>query len=154
MIIKVFSTATPDRKIMASFEQSGVQFCGGLDSSGVITQMENSHFLLHVESFDKVNRTYVRYSISTKISEYLSSGRGIIAYGPHEVASIELLNNNSFGCCITDLDSSEDIEKKILEAISGYNNYDYSLSKQYVSHNYNKAIVSQQLVADMAASIR
>ncbi|MBE6198113.1 MAG: glycosyltransferase [Rikenellaceae bacterium] len=154
MYIKVFSTATPSKEIIASFEKSGVEFCGGLDSSGVIAQMERSHFLLHVESFDEVNRTYVKYSISTKISEYLSSSRGIMAYGPHEVASMELLCKNGFGCGLTDLDSHDEIKKKIYEAIEGYNNHDYSLSKQYVIQNYNKEMVSQRLIKEMSDSIQ
>ena len=154
MMIKVFSTAIPSKEIMASFEKSGVEYCGGLDSSGVIAQMESSHFLLHVESFDTMNRTYVKYSISTKISEYLSSSRGIMAYGPHEVASMELLSKNGFGCSMTDLDSHDEIKKKIYEAIEGYNNYDYSLSKQYVIQNYNKEMVSQRLIKEMLDSIQ
>ena len=152
--LKVFSTAAPSREIMTSFEKSGVEFCGGLDSLGVIKQMEQSHFLLHVESFDQLNRTYVKYSISTKISEYLSSNRGVMAYGPHEVASMELLCENGFGCSMTDLDSREEIKKKIYDAIDGYNGHDYSLSKQFVLQNYNKEIVSRRLIDEMANSVQ
>lgn len=152
--LKVFSTATPSREIMTSFEKSGVEFCGGLDSSGVIRQMKQSHFLLHVESFDKLNRTYVKYSISTKISEYLSSNRGVMAYGPHEVASMELLCENGLGCGMTDLDTRAEIKKKIYDAIDGYNSYDYSLSKQFVLQNYNKEIVSRRLIDEMVNSIQ
>ena len=116
--------------------------------------MEQSHFLLHVESFDQLNRTYVKYSISTKISEYLSSNRGVMAYGPHEVASMELLCENGFGCSMTDLDSREEIKKKIYDAIDGYNGHDYSLSKQFVLQNYNKEIVSRRLIDEMANSVQ
>ena len=154
MMIKGFSTASPSKEIMASFEKSGVEYCGGLNASGVIEQMERSHFLLHVESFDEMNRTYVKYSISTKISEYLSSSRGIIAYGPHEVASMELLYKNGFGCSMTDMDSHDEIKKKIYESIEGYNNYDYSRSKQYVLQNYNKKAVSQRLMEEMNNSVQ
>ncbi len=44
--------------------------------------------LVHVESFDEEIRRYTRYSVSTKIPQYLAAGRPIFGYGPTEVASI------------------------------------------------------------------
>jgi hypothetical protein len=151
--IKVFSPTEPRKRAMAAFAKSGVEFCGTLDSTGVLNQMEKSHFLLHVESFDKRNRTYVRYSVSTKISEYLSSSRVVLAYGPHEVASMQLLMDNSLGCCLTDLDSKEEIINKICAAIENYNNYDYTSSKQFVLNNYSKDIMTGRLESDLANAI-
>jgi glycosyltransferase involved in cell wall biosynthesis len=43
--------------------------------------------LLHVEAFDDTVRAYTRLSLSTKIPQYMSSGRPILAYGPGELAS-------------------------------------------------------------------
>ena len=77
-----------------------------------------------------------------------------MAYGPHEVASMELLCKKGFSCGMTDLDSHDEIKKKIYEAIEGYNNHDYSLSKQYVIQNYDKEMVSQRLIKEMLDSIQ
>ena len=151
--IKVFSPTVARKRMLAAFEKAEVEFCGSLDSAGVIEQMEKSHFLLHVESFDKANRTYVRYSVSTKISEYLSSSRMILAYGPHEVASMQLLMENGFGCCLTDLDTKEDMVRKICAAIENYNSYDYALSKQFVKENYAKEIIINRLESDLSSAI-
>ena len=151
--IKVFSSTGLRTKMSTAFRESGVEFCGVLDAEGVIKQMEESHFLLHAESFDKRNRTYVRYSVSTKISEYLSSNRMIIAYGPHEVASMELLNDNNLGCCLTDLDTKEEIVRKLCAAIENYNSYDYTRAKQFVLDNYTKNIMTNRLESDLAKAL-
>lgn len=116
--------------------------------------MEQSHFLLHVESFDKRNRTYVRYSVSTKISEYLSSNRVVLAYGPHEVASMQLLKDNNLGCCLTDLDTKEEIVQKICAAIENYNSYDYTRAKQFVLDNYSREVMSGSLMCDLSKAIQ
>lgn len=50
--------------------------------------------LVHAESFDLANKLLVRYSISTKIMDYLCTGRTILALGPNDVASIEYLRDN------------------------------------------------------------
>lgn len=151
--IKVFSPTRMRKKMLAAFENAGIEFGGLLDSAGVIKQIENSHFLLHVESFDKASRTFVKYSVSTKISEYLSSSRMLLAYGPHEVASMQLLAKNNLGCCLTDLDTKEVMIKKICEAIENYNNYNYDSSKQFVLNNYTKEVMINRLESDLRKAI-
>jgi hypothetical protein len=151
--IKVFSSSGLKTDISKAFAESEVEFCGVLDTEGVIRQMDNSHFLLHVESFDEVSRAFVRYSVSTKISEYLSSSRMLLAYGPHDVASMELLIDNNLGCCSTDLDSEETIVNKICAAIENYNNYDYTSSKQFVLDNYTKEIMTSRLANDLSKAV-
>ncbi len=152
--IKVFSPTRLRTKMLKAFQQAEIEFCGSLDSAGVIKQMEESHFLLHVESFDKASRTFVKYSVSTKISECLASNRIILAYGPHEVASMQLLQNNNFGCCLTDLDTKEAMVRKICAAVENYNTYDYASSKQFVLDNYTKEIMTNRLEGDLSQAIK
>ena len=76
-----------------------------------------------------------------------------MAYGPHEVASMQLLCNNRLGCCFTDLDTKEGILGKISAAIQNYNSYNHSLPKQYVMDNYDKTIMSQRLIEDMRKAL-
>ncbi len=154
MCIKVYSSTGLRTKMRKAFCQSEVEFCGLLDTEGVLKQMKSSHFLLHVESFDKASRAFVKYSVSTKISEYMSSSRMILAYGPHEVASMQLLTENNFGCCLTDLDSKEEMVRKICAAVENYNTYDYASSKQFVLDNYTKEIMTNRLESDLYQAIK
>ncbi|MBP3426266.1 MAG: hypothetical protein J6K81_06085 [Rikenellaceae bacterium] len=147
--VQVYTMTKPDDDILNLFKSNKVEYCGSLDTNGVLEQMRKSHFLLHVESFDEQYRRYVKYSISTKISEYLASNRYVIAFGPHEVASIELLKNNNLGCCLTDKDTDIEIRNKLVEAIITYNNYDYSIQQEFVNENYNVENVSRRLMNDL-----
>jgi hypothetical protein len=47
--------------------------------------------LVHVESDDPASMTVTALSVSTKIPEYLASGRSVLAIGPPRLASIEYL---------------------------------------------------------------
>ncbi len=151
--IKVFSSTGLRKRISKAFAESEIEFCGVLDTEGVIKQMEASHFLLHVESFDKKSIAFVKYSVSTKISEALSSNRMLLAYGPHDVASMQLLMDNNLGCPFTELNTKEEIVSKICAAIENYNNYDYTSSKQFVLDNYAKDIMTSRLESDLAKAI-
>lgn len=144
---KVFSVAVPADSILQAFSRVGVSYCGSLNYEGVLNQMDKSHFLLHIESFDKKDRLYTRYSISTKIPEYMMSKRGIIAFGPSDIASIEIFKNNNLGCVLTELDTDEEIKSKILDFIRSYNQYDFIRQYEYALEHFDhrKMLLSKVL---------
>lgn len=53
--------------------------------------------LVHVESFSIKNIKSVYLSLSTKIPEYLASGKVIFVFGPKDVASVEYIEKNKLG---------------------------------------------------------
>lgn len=137
-----------------AFKNSGVNYMGALNPQGVIDTMRNSDALLHVESFDEVGRVFVKYSISTKISEYLAGKRLVIAYGPHEVASISLFKDNNFGCVLTDLDGRQEKKRKLIEAITHYNDNDYTVQYEYCKQHYDRNKMRKMLLDDMKEVIK
>lgn len=95
------------------FADSRVCYCGSLSGIALKQAMTDSDVLLHVESDDISNRTYTRLSVSTKIPEYLMSGRVLLGYGPEEVASMQLLIKNNVGLFISSETTDDEIKKKI-----------------------------------------
>ena len=66
---------------------------GPVSQEEVIRLQNNADVLVHVEAFDIRNRLLVRCAISTKIMDYLSVGRCILAIGPYDIDSMEFLRN-------------------------------------------------------------
>jgi glycosyltransferase involved in cell wall biosynthesis len=56
--------------------------------------------LVHVESFDRHSVRKTRFSMSTKIPQYLMAGRCIFAYGPGELASMRYLAETGAGLTV------------------------------------------------------
>ena len=48
---------------------------------------------MHVESFNLKNKLETRYAISTKVMDYISVGRCILAIGPSDIASTMYLDD-------------------------------------------------------------
>lgn len=71
-----------------------------------------SDALLHVEAFDEKIQERVKYSVSTKIADYIASGIPIFAYGPDGIASIEHLKRNDCAIIAT---QSKDLKGKLTE---------------------------------------
>jgi hypothetical protein len=47
--------------------------------------------LLIAYNFDELSRNYSGYSMANKLTEYMISGRPILAYGPGDIATIKHL---------------------------------------------------------------
>lgn len=71
-----------------------------------------SEAFIHVEGFDEESYDLVKFSVSTKIADSLSSAKVFFAYGPEGVASMQHLITNNCAFVAT---SSADLESKLEE---------------------------------------
>lgn len=93
--LAVYSSKKPDKKVLKRITDVPYsRFAGSVSEEQIITEMKKYDVLVHVESFDWRTRQKTRLSISTKIPEYLATGKLILAIGPKELSSIEYLRRN------------------------------------------------------------
>ncbi|MBR3831712.1 MAG: hypothetical protein IKJ52_10785 [Muribaculaceae bacterium] len=93
--LELFTSNDNWNKYSHQFADYGfVRYGGFVSQEEILKKNEEADILLHVESFNELMKKYTRLSISTKIPEYLSSQRLIIAIGPSDIASIEYLREN------------------------------------------------------------
>lgn len=99
--LKVYSSQNISDEIIEKINLEGAsEFCGSASASQIADIYANADILLHVESFDKKAIASTKYSFSTKIPEYLSAAKCVLAVGPAEVASVQYLSD--FACVIND----------------------------------------------------
>ena len=99
--IDVYS-AEKDPEILKDLtEENGIRFHGKINAEQVLEVMGKSLAVIHTESFDKMTRRSVAYSMSTKIADSLASGTPILVFGPSNVASVEYLMENEAAFCVT-----------------------------------------------------
>ena len=79
----------------------------------VVSLQNEADVLVHVESFDLKDKLEVRYSISTKVMDYISAERCIFAVGPEDIASISFLNDNNLALVATNKESICSVIEKI-----------------------------------------
>jgi hypothetical protein len=93
---------------------------GFISNQELYKTLDRFDVLVHVESFDEQVIKYTRLSISTKIPEYLSKKKIILALGPKGIASIEYLRSNGAAIIIDDL-NNEVIKEKLENLIDRKN---------------------------------
>lgn len=98
--LKIYSGCEPNKNIKKLLNVKDVsEYGGSLNQEELKVVLNKCDIPVHVESFDSKSLESTRLSISTKIPEYLSLGKPILAIGPEEVASMKYLADSAF--CIT-----------------------------------------------------
>jgi glycosyltransferase involved in cell wall biosynthesis len=67
----------------------------------------NADILVHVEAFDSELIACTKYSISTKISEYMLSEKVILCYAPRNIAVYEYIESNDAGLFAPNFDEMQ-----------------------------------------------
>ncbi len=97
-------TATPItakmKKALCICEECKIK--GRVDSTKIPEIQESADILIHAESFSIKDKCEVRLSFSTKIVDYLTRARCILAIGPSDVASIAYFKNSGAAFVIDD----------------------------------------------------
>lgn len=91
-VFSIYSNTVVEDKIKTALSQySFVKLYKGVDSVQVYKIQKNANFLIHVEGFSKKAIAETRMSFSTKLIDYMSTMKPIIAIGPSNINSIEVL---------------------------------------------------------------
>ncbi|MEG2278212.1 MAG: hypothetical protein RSA53_09990 [Odoribacter sp.] len=150
--INIYTMDEPSVEILKQFQANGICFKGALSGKNLQNEILNSDILLHVESDDVYNKSLTKLSISTKIPEYLISGRLVVGFGPEDVASMKLLSDNEIGIVISSLSSDSEIKAIMQKIIT-----DFDLRKSIGFRGYNYAINkfdNKQIAYDFIEKLR
>jgi hypothetical protein len=116
--LNIYTLSNINRYVKSKFAgMKKTRFRKAVDAEQLIDIRNNSDILLHVESFDFRSRYITKFSISTKISEYLASGKAILAIGPADVESIRYLKREKVAEVVTH-PNKKDIENAIKRLMS------------------------------------
>lgn len=125
----IYTKTILTKKIKKAFDKLKNTYIRGPISYEKVQEVQKkADILVHTESFDLKNRLTVHQSFSTKIVDYLSSGRCILAVGPDDAASIDYLKKNDAAIIAT---TEKEIYAKLDELIK---------DKQLITTYANKAL--------------
>lgn len=118
--IDVYSGDKNQKNLEQMTQDNGICFHGSVGKEQLEEVLGSTKFVLHVEAFDEESRVRTRYSLSTKIGEYLQSGACILAYGPRDIASVEYLAENDAAVVLNGADEAPDKLREVLDNLERY----------------------------------
>ena len=100
-------SATPLTDTMKAEMDSvdSIVFHGAVNGSEVRKIQLDADYLVHVEGFSKESISATRMSFSTKIPDYLSTGNVMLAIGPADINSIQVLQSRGVAVVVDNLDN-------------------------------------------------
>lgn len=101
----------------AALDIPGVKLAGWVPASELPEIFHRADALVHVESSDRAHADYTRLALSTKISQYMMSGRCIVAIGPADQGSVRIVREAGAGVAIEDPRSTP--ARALLEGVLG-----------------------------------
>lgn len=124
--------------------KGSVVFENPVPYSQVGAVLEKSDVLLFVESLDKKYSKDARLSFSTKITDYLGSGKCILAIGPFDSASLEYLKTEDAALVVNNEQDIYGALEKICnkEVVVAYGLKAFDCGKR----NHDQHIVSEELL--------
>ncbi len=82
------------------FPKENCEFMKMISHDRISDLYKNADVLLHVEADDEENIPFIKYSISTKIPEYLATGKPFIFFGPSDIAMYRYLKENEIAYAV------------------------------------------------------
>ncbi|MDB2059902.1 hypothetical protein [Clostridium perfringens] len=123
------------------FDSSVTVFKNFLPHNLVYKIYEKADVLVHIESFEQKQIKYTKYSLSTKIPEYMFSGKPILCYAPRSLAVYEYINDFSAGVCV---EKREELIEKIKYLASNKSARDFMGKNGRISAMKNNDIIKTQ----------
>lgn len=114
----------------------GIRYHGVVSYDIVKNAIENTDFILYVESFDKYYVNDLVAAFSTKLADCLSSGKCLIMYTPESLACSQYVKENVCGCLISEPKKLEDSLRRLITDPSLQNQYvENALKTASLNHN-------------------
>lgn len=134
MEIRVYTSSSISETIKKIFKNYNVNICGCVFGEDLEREILESDILLHVESDSKKNIQRTMLTVSTKIPEYMTSGKLIVGYGPGLIASMKFIKDNNIGYSINSNSNNISCIDEIMNIIN-----DKEMMTYYIMNAYNYA---------------
>lgn len=144
VLFNVYMPDTLDSKTLNLFSRAGIKYKGSVYGNDLQKVKSESDYLLHIESMRKKYYMKTVLSVSTKIPEYLATGKYIIGYGIPWLASMKLLSDNKLGYVLDATGKHQDVVDQIREIITNPDTMMPERAINYCIHNFEKEEVSSR----------
>ncbi|MBE6802790.1 MAG: glycosyltransferase family 4 protein [Ruminococcaceae bacterium] len=143
--LDIYTTDTLTEEQKIKLNRNGCSVKGALTLDEVQAVQKQADILVFVESLEKEFRYTARLSFSTKITDYLKSGKCIFAVGDKDIAPIDYFNRYDSAVTAT---SYDEIGEKLKELINNENRIIEYSKKAYEcgKEHHNAELMNRTLV--------
>lgn len=141
----IYSQNQPDSKMMQRLDCASSHYCGYVPYQQIQGILEDADVVVFAEALDGKDANIAKLSFSTKITDYLSNGKCILAIGKEDIAPIDYFKKYDSALVAT---TKEDIIRHIKTIVGDPTIIDLYGKKAYdcAVKNHNKEIVQRRFI--------
>lgn len=150
--LHLYTNADETEEVLSNFKEPFVKLFKYVNHNEIQKIYATSNALVHTETSNELLLNYFRFSISTKIPEYLATNRPVLFYGPDEMGLYDYLNNNNIAFVasnvsqlkdsISNMIDEDEISRNVCENAIGFawKHHDQKKIANIFIHTLNKSI--------------
>jgi hypothetical protein len=128
----IYTDLTNSEVDFSYFQRPGTYLLPALKDDNFISKLLEADLLLYPVDFDKNSIEFIRLSFPTKLPSYLISGVPVLCYGPREVFSIRLMEEQKLSFMCTE--QNDQVLKSVI--IKSLNDKDERLALAKSAYSY------------------
>ena len=143
--LEIYSPDTVDDDTMARLNNGCSKHCGFIPREKVGEVQQNADVVIFAEALEGKDSQAARLSFSTKITDYLSNSKCVLAIGKEDIAPIDYFIRNDSAIVATDEKQLEEKLRYILDnpqVIEEYGQKAFDCAKR----NHDKAVIDKRFI--------
>ena len=111
----IYSQTEPKEEILARINKGAAHFCGRIGREEVLKVQQEADVVVFAESLEGKEANAAKLSFSTKITDYISNGKCVLAIGKDYIAPIDYFQRNDSALIAH---SAEEIKARVEEIVA------------------------------------
>lgn len=144
----IYSQTEPKEEILARINKGAAHFCGRIGREEVLKVQQEADVVVFAESLEGKEANAAKLSFSTKITDYISNGKCVLAIGKDYIAPIDYFQRNDSALIAH---SAEEIKARVEEIVANPMITDEYGEKAFncAVRNHEKNMMNERFIATM-----
>lgn len=149
----IYSQTTPNNEVLEHINVGAAHFCGRIGRDEVLKVQQEADVVVFAEALEGKDANVAKLSFSTKITDYISNGKCVLAIGKDYIAPIDYFQRNDAAIIAH---SSEEIGLCVKRIVDNPIIVDKYGEKAYncAVRNHEKQMMEQRFIDTMCKSLR
>lgn len=149
----IYSQTTPNEDIMVRINHGACHYCGSVPYQQIAGILHDADVVVFAEALEGKEANVAKLSFSTKITDYLSNGKCILAIGKDYIAPIDYFARNDSAIIAN---NAEQIQQQVARLIDDPQLIDQYGEKAFncAIRNHDKNMMSNRFITTMLNAIK
>lgn len=144
----IYSQTEPNDAVLARINRGAAHFCGRIGRDEVLKEQQEADVVVFAESLEGKEANAAKLSFSTKITDYISNGKCVLAIGKEYIAPIDYFQRNDSALIAH---SAEEIKARVEEIVANPMITDEYGEKAFncAVRNHDKGMMTERFISTM-----